>query len=242
MGAAQTRTVPRLVGMDISEAHKRLDRMERQEWWRWCAALGMMAALAIAVVALAASGIKDPAQTARIRVAALGIAILVLFYILFVIWKQRLVGRARRELASQVGVIAALETLNLVVGKTPQAQAERRNLARSNCDQRLCVTTDGGKTHFYGRVRDLCEHGMGAIVPGALNPGEEVKLEFPLNLGRQLKVDALVRHRSGFRYGFEFLGLNESDYSAIERFRAGDAEVISIAEAHDASARQPRQE
>lgn len=55
-----------------------------------------------------------------------------------------------------------------------------------------------------GRVCDISESGFAAILPVELSAGEVVQVELYLDLGLRKEM-AIVRHRSAFRHGFEFL-------------------------------------
>ena len=59
-----------------------------------------------------------------------------------------------------------------------------------------------------GRTVDIGEFGISAVLPIELEIGETVKLEFQSALDRPLVepivLEAIVRNRNVFRYGFEF--------------------------------------
>ncbi len=55
-----------------------------------------------------------------------------------------------------------------------------------------------------GDTVDLSESGISAVLREEVPVGEVVRLEFALPLG-EVEVLALVRQRSAFRYGFQFL-------------------------------------
>jgi predicted GNAT superfamily acetyltransferase len=68
-----------------------------------------------------------------------------------------------------------------------------------------------------GRCRDLSAAGIGIILAAELNGGEVVGLSFALP-GAALTWDvrAVVRHRRGFQYGFEFLSLIDKQRDLLE--------------------------
>jgi hypothetical protein len=62
------------------------------------------------------------------------------------------------------------------------------------------------KETFYGRTKDLGEGGLGATIPGNIDLGEIVEVEFQLpDTSEPLRLKAEVRYRHGFQYGFKFL-------------------------------------
>jgi hypothetical protein len=68
-----------------------------------------------------------------------------------------------------------------------------------------------------GRCRDLSAAGIGIILAAELNGGEVVGLSFLLpGAARTWDVRAVVRHRRGFQYGFEFLSLTNEQRDLLE--------------------------
>jgi hypothetical protein len=55
-----------------------------------------------------------------------------------------------------------------------------------------------------GQTADISESGVSAILKAEVPIGEVVRLEFDLPLG-SVEIPAMVRQRSAFRYGFQFL-------------------------------------
>jgi hypothetical protein len=152
----------------------------------------------------------------------------VLLFDVFVVYQQVSITKLRRQLTSQLGLIAALDLI-----KRPQAEPlppraseqearqERRRLVRAQFDEQLKVkalTEAGRETVTQGRIRDMTEHGIGAIIPISLNPGDVITVEF-LADGCLLALKASVVHRRGFRYGMEFTGLTETDEETLRRIR-----------------------
>ena len=60
-----------------------------------------------------------------------------------------------------------------------------------------------------GHTVDISESGISAMLRVEVPVGEVVRLEFQLPLG-DVDVLALVRQRSAFRYGFQFVDINSS--------------------------------
>lgn len=66
-----------------------------------------------------------------------------------------------------------------------------------------------------GHTVDISESGVSAMLRVEVPVGEVVRLEFKLPLG-DVDVIAMVRQRSAFRYGFQFVDL-DSSREAIRR-------------------------
>jgi PilZ domain len=80
-------------------------------------------------------------------------------------------------------------------------------------DQRLVIR---GERTLHGRTKDISESGIGATVAGELNIGEVVELEFYLTGSlTPVKLNAQVKYRQGFQYGFHFIGITELEKSGI---------------------------
>jgi CheY-like chemotaxis protein len=94
-----------------------------------------------------------------------------------------------------------------VIEPSPLALFMMRRSARKALDSSLkaVVRTDGKEKQVHGRVRDISENGLGAMIFDPLNPGQTVTLEFGLGGEGEFRIDAIVRHREGSRCGFEFL-------------------------------------
>lgn len=85
---------------------------------------------------------------------------------------------------------------------------------------------------FRGFARDLSETGMGALVYGDLQPGDEVVVKYihpkPPTMRQLVARTGRVRNRFGQRYGLEFdrameCPLNDSGFA-----KANDGEDPSI--------------
>lgn len=220
-----------LVKSDIEEAYRRLDELDEQERKRWRTALIILGMLGLMVIALSMASAPQHWMWSMI-VLCLAIALAATF-LLVAVRPQMLMIQSRRELASQLGVVAALESLRLITGDSTAAKVERRRLSRANCDLSLAVVVheDNYERTYYGRVRDICEHGMGAIVPAALTVGENVKLSFTIDEKTAMSLQGTVRQRNGFRYGFEFSELTARECEVVERLWLEGAPEHSAGEA-----------
>jgi c-di-GMP-binding flagellar brake protein YcgR len=97
---------------------------------------------------------------------------------------------------------------------TPQRQYHRYRL-----DGRVTITVfrSAGKFEFWGRISDVSEAGMGAMVSGELEQGEFVQLRFSLSSSSHvLELRARVCHQLGYYCGFEFLVVSDAQQKHIK--------------------------
>jgi len=102
----------------------------------------------------------------------------------------------------------------------PPGQSYVRRFPRFALDTRIEVRMfqAGEFRSCWGRSTELSQDGIGATLTGELETGEIVSLEIPLPLSAQpLKVRAIVRYRTGLRYGFEFLTLDAAQRDIVHR-------------------------
>jgi PilZ domain-containing protein len=107
-----------------------------------------------------------------------------------------------------------------VSGPKAPASREARRYPRYNMNIRVAVQVfrDGVVDSLWGRSNEVGQDGMSATLNGELQPGEVASLEFTLPATvSPTKLRAVVRYRSGFRHGFEFLTLTEGQREAIQR-------------------------
>ena len=203
---------------DLDQTQSRLNRLERHEWWRWCVAFVIMLALTFGLFALSIPiGGRTWVEQAELNAGLRSLLALVLLFDVFVIYQQVLIGGLRRDLATQLRVITTLETLKKSDDDTLVPRKERRRIPRSRIDQRVRVNIfdKGEASCVHGRIRDISESGLGAVIPHALAIGEQVTLEFSVERGQEGTVAAVVTHRQGFHYGFDFVYIEPSLRKAI---------------------------
>jgi PilZ domain-containing protein len=88
-----------------------------------------------------------------------------------------------------------------------------RAFPRFELDIRLVIR---GKKVLHGRTKDMGEGGVGAVIPGDLAIRDVVELEFQLPTSSEsLTLQAEVRYRQGFQYGFRFLHPTEQQRELI---------------------------
>ena len=91
---------------------------------------------------------------------------------------------------------------------------EVRRWARYKIDVRIKITVKtapGVTTAMYGHGSDISEGGMVACIPIALRIGAKVQLEltFP-GATNAVTLRAVVRNSDGFRFGLEFVDLEDA--------------------------------
>lgn len=95
---------------------------------------------------------------------------------------------------------------------------ERRRHARYRFSEPVTVGRPDGM-HLDGMSVEISESGMSAIIKGSLRPGDVVQMQ-PV---AGAIISALVRHKLGMLYGFEFLGLDNQQAAKIAE-RCGKCE------------------
>ena len=107
----------------------------------------------------------------------------------------------------------------------PTRQHKPRRYRRFPIDARVAVFRSSQPRPYQGRSLGISEAGISALLALELEVGECVSLKLTLpGSAHRLEVRALVRNRSGARYGFEFLTLSEQQRSAITEFCDAQAE------------------
>jgi hypothetical protein len=203
----------------LQEIQAGFERLERREWWRWAMALFIMLLLTLAVFFLSLPGVgKDTFSQEQLNLTVRGLFALVLVFDFFAIYQQVLISRVRKQLAGQIGMLAALEALKPATPEEEAGKKERRRAPRYPFDQRLTVTAkvQGKKATIYGRTIDISECGLGTVISGFLERGDSVSVEFNTSAG-ELRLTALVRFVHGFRHGFEFTGMNAAESQNLKQ-------------------------
>jgi hypothetical protein len=123
-------------------------------------------------------------------------------------------GRYRVEVQN-----AAPESIPECCADGNNLQKDLRRILRSGLNRRLQVRTfhQGKPTLLHGRIRNISQEGIGAVVPCSLQVNEHVALTFAMEDGRESTVSAVVRHCQGLRSGFKFISIEPSLRSTIAR-------------------------
>jgi hypothetical protein len=107
---------------------------------------------------------------------------------------------------------------------TNRTDRRRRRHPRYRGDFRVNVSHLLGRDYqrLEGHCRDLSEAGIGVLLAAELDGGEVAGLSFSLP-GSELpwEVRAVVRHRRGYQYGFEFLSLTGAQQESLKSYFKG---------------------
>jgi hypothetical protein len=202
-----------------------MERLERREWWRWATALIIMLLLTLGVLSLSVAGgpQKELLTQYQFDLAVPGLFALVLVFDVFAIYQQILISRLRRQLSGQMGMLATLEALKQAELDDREGRKERRRVQRTPLDQRIKVTANfkGKETVLLGRVIDLSELGLAAVLSGSLERGDKVLVEFSPSGNVVMTLSATIRYAQGFRHGLEFSNVRPFELEQLRRACAG---------------------
>ena len=101
------------------------------------------------------------------------------------------------------------------------SERRRRRHARYYAQFPVGVTLLGGDGYkrLEAHCKDLSEAGIGILVADELVMGEVASLEFSLpDVPSPWEVRAVLRHRRGYHYGFEFLSLTRPQTESLTAF------------------------
>src|SRR5262249_1782518 len=219
--------------VSVREMQDGLERLERREWWRWGVALLIMLLLTFGVFAVSLPGLrKDMLSDFQFESVIPGLFAMVLVFDFFAIYQQIQISRLRRQLSSQIGMMGALEALKPSSKEGNYRQKDRRRSPRYSYDQRLKVkaTVKGKEAIYLGRVIDISELGIAAVLPASLERGDHVVVEFRGGEDDSVLVlPAIVRYANGFRHGCEFAGLTDLELAKVRRaFEFAEATLIAM--------------
>jgi hypothetical protein len=103
-----------------------------------------------------------------------------------------------------------------IISNCASPWSKERQFKRFRVDLKVELYRTGEQRPRRGRSSDLSEGGLGGIMVADMPVGETLTLEFVgAPLLRPVKVQAVVRNRVGFRYGFEFLALSREQRALI---------------------------
>ncbi len=98
--------------------------------------------------------------------------------------------------------IARLDNKDKGPVNQPEGVTEKRRHQRFELEADVTVRTESAL--LPGRVQDISEFGMSAILPVELREGEKVELQIKLP-SATATTHAIVRDRNVYRHGFEFV-------------------------------------
>ena len=102
----------------------------------------------------------------------------------------------------------------------PEGPINRRRYQRYEIDTQLQVTLLGLEERgtLRGRSLNISEAGIAGVFVTVWDVGAPVRLEFSVPVTSNLvRVKAVVRSRSGYRYGFEFMDLSTEQREIINK-------------------------
>jgi c-di-GMP-binding flagellar brake protein YcgR len=83
----------------------------------------------------------------------------------------------------------------------------------------LPITFTIRERHITGKCNQIAEGGLGASLRRAIPVGSVVSLQFAVPApAAKLRVQGVVRYKTGRQYGVEFLSLSEAERLAIRQF------------------------
>jgi len=97
----------------------------------------------------------------------------------------------------------------------------RRRYPRYRCEFPVVVSLLTGKElqRLNAHCRDVSEAGIGVLLAAEVPPGEVASLTFSLPENPQpWDVRAVLRHRRGYHYGFEFLSLSDRQSKMLKGY------------------------
>jgi c-di-GMP-binding flagellar brake protein YcgR len=100
-------------------------------------------------------------------------------------------------------------------------QRLRRRCGRYRCEVPVVVNLSSARERrqLSAHCRDASEAGIGVLLGEELTLGEVASLTFSLPGTPQLwNVRAILRHRRGYHYGFEFLSLSDRQAKTLNRY------------------------
>ena len=99
----------------------------------------------------------------------------------------------------------------------------RRRHPRYRCEFPVAISLFSGEVpqQLGAHCRDLSEAGVGVLVAAELKAGDVASLRFNLpGIAGEWELRAVLRHRRGFHYGFEFLSLTVGQSETLRGYLA----------------------
>lgn len=163
----------------MQDIQENLRRLERRDWWLWCAAVVVMLFLTLGIISLSAPGVvkdSDRYFQFNLNLAVRALVGLVLLFNIYTLFQQVLIKRLRKEMSSHVSQMAGLKiraeefhklsTLDPLTGLYNRRLAEKRLAGEVSRSQRhghpltvLMFDLDGFK-----EVNDRFGHAAGDMI------------------------------------------------------------------------------
>lgn len=99
----------------------------------------------------------------------------------------------------------------------PIHYAVERKFSRYSLDARAKLSVDGKEITV--RTLDISEGGLAVVSPVEIPEGKSYVVEFVLPAVQGLfRTELHARNRNGFRYGFQFASLDESNAALLRKY------------------------
>lgn len=113
-------------------------------------------------------------------------------------------------------------------GRATDRPQRRHPRYRAEFPVEVGILSGQQRRQLYAHCRDLSEAGIGVLVAADLTLGEVASLSFTLpGMSRAWEGRAVLRHRRGYHYGFEFLSLADSEKQVLAEYLSGLARADS---------------
>ena len=104
------------------------------------------------------------------------------------------------------------------LGYVEPGNETRRWLSFQSNVKVVSLAVNGKPYQGNSRVGQVSETSIGLFIPANLRIRDNAEIEFSLpDSSETIKTKAIVKNRAGFRYTFEFTGLNERQRERIRR-------------------------
>jgi c-di-GMP-binding flagellar brake protein YcgR len=111
------------------------------------------------------------------------------------------------------------ETATLRVDSPPASDpSNRRRFVRHHLDTRLVVRPKDRSRSIHGRIVDLSQGGISAVIAADLPLGDVIELQFELPYAATgVLLQAIIRRRESYQYSLEFVHVIAADQEKINR-------------------------
>ena len=104
---------------------------------------------------------------------------------------------------------------------SPERRRRRHPRYRASVPVAVVLLVGANYQRLEGHGRDISEAGIGILLAAELTGGEVVSLRFSLPNSGQWEIRAVLRHRRGYQYGFEFLSLTAEQRNFLVSYVEG---------------------
>lgn len=111
-------------------------------------------------------------------------------------------------------------SVSAVAGPTVYSPARRWTRHKLDVPVRVIVHNPSKSRIINGRGKEISEGGMAVFAGVELQIGERVEVEFTPPYGLPIRVHGLVRNRSGYSYGLEFLASSPEELEEVTSLRS----------------------